>query len=227
MIVGMPALNENLGALASGLGRLFAFPTKVLLVLAGGVVGVLGILLTVLITSSGASTVTMVIFGVLWLLLVIPVVLFAVRRRRWLVATQQGTPPAAQIVMPGSSTSTELQTVDLTSRVQEEMRGREGEDDVRALFDAMTESRAPGSDHGTGARVTRVFSIGRLSPIGRALGGIDRAQRGLLTAAGGPVNAPYLKDDLRISAAALAGTLIAIPVGALAVIILALVLLTQ
>jgi hypothetical protein len=44
---------------------------------------------------------------------------------------------------------------------------------------------------------------------------IEAAQRALVLAAGGTVNAPYLKDDLRVTLVALLGTLAAIPIGAL------------
>lgn len=45
----------------------------------------------------------------------------------------------------------------------------------------------------------------------RWLPGIEKTQRAMLQAAGGAVNAPYLKADLRITMAAFIGTLIAIP----------------
>ena len=41
------------------------------------------------------------------------------------------------------------------------------------------------------------------------------AQRALLRAAGGPVNAPYLRDDLRVTLVAFLGTVAAIPLGVL------------
>ncbi|HLS15873.1 MAG TPA: hypothetical protein VK095_15300, partial [Beutenbergiaceae bacterium] len=124
-------------------------------------------------------------------------------------------------------TGQELIPADLTERIEQDMHGREGADDVQAVFDAMNEGRAPGSEQGAGGRMTRALSRGRLGPIGRALSKLERAQRALLTAAGGPVAAPYLRDDLRVSVAAMAGTLLVLPLAALAAIILALVLLTQ
>ncbi|MDN5559704.1 MAG: hypothetical protein L0G23_09765 [Ruaniaceae bacterium] len=45
----------------------------------------------------------------------------------------------------------------------------------------------------------------------RFLPGVEATQRAMLQAAGGPVNAPYLKADLRITMVAFAGTLAAIP----------------
>ena len=48
---------------------------------------------------------------------------------------------------------------------------------------------------------------------------IEAAQRAGLRAAGGPVNAPYLRDDLRVTLAALIGTLVAIPLAVLGSIV--------
>lgn len=51
---------------------------------------------------------------------------------------------------------------------------------------------------------------------------IEAAQRAGLLAAGGPVNAPYLRDDLRVTIAALLGTVAAIPlatIGALVTVV--------
>lgn len=44
---------------------------------------------------------------------------------------------------------------------------------------------------------------------------VDAAQRSLLRAAGGTVNAPYLRDDLRVTLVAFLGTVVAIPLGVL------------
>lgn|SRR5690554_3647944 len=44
---------------------------------------------------------------------------------------------------------------------------------------------------------------------------VEAAQRSLLRAAGGPVNAPYLRDDLRVTLVAFLGTVLAIPLGLL------------
>jgi len=44
---------------------------------------------------------------------------------------------------------------------------------------------------------------------------VEAAQRALLRAAGGPVNAPYLRDDLRVTLVAFLGTVAAIPLGVL------------
>ncbi len=44
---------------------------------------------------------------------------------------------------------------------------------------------------------------------------VEAAQRALLRAAGGPVNAPYLRDDLRVTLLAFLGTVAAIPLGVL------------
>lgn len=56
---------------------------------------------------------------------------------------------------------------------------------------------------------------------------VEAAQRAGLLAAGGPVNAPYLRDDLRVTLAALLGTLGAIPLAALGSIVTAVMLLAR
>ena len=56
---------------------------------------------------------------------------------------------------------------------------------------------------------------------------IEAAQRAGLLAAGGPVNAPYLRDDLRVTFVALVGTLAAVPLGALGAIVTAVLLLSR
>lgn len=48
---------------------------------------------------------------------------------------------------------------------------------------------------------------------------VEAAQRAGLHAAGGPVNAPYLRDDLRVTLAALLGSLASIPLAGLGSII--------
>jgi hypothetical protein len=60
----------------------------------------------------------------------------------------------------------------------------------------------------------------------RFLPRIEATQRAALAAVGGPVNAPYLKDDLRVTLLALLGTLAAIPLGTLGAIITAIALLS-
>jgi len=45
----------------------------------------------------------------------------------------------------------------------------------------------------------------------RYLPRVEAAQRAMVLAAGGTVNAPYLKDDLRVTLVALLGTIVAIP----------------
>lgn len=60
----------------------------------------------------------------------------------------------------------------------------------------------------------------------RFLPRVEAAQRAALAAAGGPVNAPYLRDDLRVTLLALLGTLAAIPLGTLGAMLTAIALLT-
>mgnify|MGYP001815729512 CR=1 FL=1 len=59
----------------------------------------------------------------------------------------------------------------------------------------------------------------------RVLPRVEAAQRAALAAAGGPIQAPYLKDDLRITLVALLATLAAIPLGTLGAIVTAILLL--
>lgn len=54
---------------------------------------------------------------------------------------------------------------------------------------------------------------------------IEAAQRAALAAAGGPVHAPYLRDDLRITVLALIGTLAAVPLASFGAIVTAFALL--
>lgn len=233
MIVGMNSLGENLGKLAQLVARVMAGPIKALLILAGVVVAVVAVLAAVLVLREDSpGTVGTVITVAIPVLLVIPLLVLALRRRRWLAATKSLGTDHSVITGHTSttsepSTSTELTPADLTERLEDEMRGREGEEDVQALFDAMNESRVPGADRGAGAGLTRAMSRGRLGPIGYALSRLERAQRALVTAAGGPVAVPYLREDLRITVAGLIGTILALPLGVLTAIVLALVLLTQ
>ena len=53
---------------------------------------------------------------------------------------------------------------------------------------------------------------------------IEATQRALVRAAGGTVNAPYLKDDLRVTLVALLGTMAAIPLASFGTILSLLVL---
>ncbi|MHB1063666.1 MAG: hypothetical protein ACYC1Z_04090, partial [Georgenia sp.] len=61
----------------------------------------------------------------------------------------------------------------------------------------------------------------------RFLPRVEAAQRAALVAAGGPVHAPYLRDDLRVTITALVGTLAAVPLSVLGWIITAVLLLTS
>ncbi|MEE6282427.1 hypothetical protein [Georgenia sunbinii] len=54
---------------------------------------------------------------------------------------------------------------------------------------------------------------------------VEATQRALVRAAGGTVNAPYLRDDLRITLVAFLGTVVAIPLGVLGTFVTAFTLL--
>ncbi|HLS25154.1 MAG TPA: hypothetical protein VK063_04695 [Beutenbergiaceae bacterium] len=222
----MTSLAERLGVLARSVGQVLSLPTKALAVIAGGVLVITGLLAVGFITRPTTGAAATVVVIVIWVLLALPVVMLARRRRKWLDRTEQAA-TTHQVILPGPAESSEVIPADLTSQIYEDMHGQPGQEDVQVLFEAFTESRAPEPSRGAGARVTRVFSMGRLAPIGRALGSVERAQRALLTAAGGTAGAPYLKDDLRLTIASFLGTLVAIPLAALTGIVLALILLTQ
>lgn len=60
----------------------------------------------------------------------------------------------------------------------------------------------------------------------RFLPRVEAAQRAARLAAGGPVVAPYLKDDIRVTLVALLATLAAIPLAGLGIVLTAVLLLT-
>lgn len=224
----MSSLSESLGALARGGAHLLRFPTAfllgwaalVLLILAGQLWALLG-------PAGGPGTAATAVLIICWLLLATPVVILGLRRRRWLRLTQAEVTAERRTVVV--DTSVDLVRIDsLSDKVEDDMSGLEGEEDVRAVMDAFTEIQLPEAGRrGAGARMTRLFGVGRLAVIGRVFGRMERAQRALLTAAGGPTKAPYLVDDLRVTVAAFAGTIGTIVVGGLAILVLAAVLLTR
>lgn len=227
------SLPTSLAALARGAGQLLRIPTAFLLGWAGLVLVVLGLQLWALLAPpQGPGPVgSAVLLGLLGLL-ALPVVVLAVRRRRWLrLSGEAAARQPGEIVSPaaGSPRSTEILTIDsLGDRVEDDMRGLEGEQDVRAVMDAFTEVQLPeASRRGAGPRMTRMFGVGRLAVIGRVFGRMERAQRALLTAAGGAAQAPYLRDDLRVTVASFVGTMLTIAVGSLGILVLAAVLLTR
>lgn len=226
---GMSSLSDTLGALARGGAQLLRIPTAMLLGWAGLVVLVLALEVWALLAPPGGPGVLgSGVVVALVALLALPVVVLAIRRSRWLRLTEQAaaTPTTGPVVIGGT---TDLVTIDqLGDRIEDEMSGVEGEEDVRAVMDAFTEIQLPeATRRGAGARLTRAFGVGRLAIIGRVFGRMERAQRALLTAAGGPVRAPYLVDDLRVTVAAFVGTLVTIGVGGLTVLVLAAVLLSR
>jgi len=214
----MSALPESIGQLARVLSQLFRLPTAALLVLAG-TVSSLALLFAVinLATADPAGTGHWVVL-VLAILLVLPVATFAVLRWRWFHRLGSGpTVISTEVVSPS----------DLADRVSSQMGDVPGGEDAQVLMDALAEGRMPaGMGTGKKPRLTRWLGSGRLGILGYALTRVEQLQRALLVAAGGPMAAPYLKDDLRWSTLAFVGTLIAVPLASLLAIILALVLLT-
>ncbi len=226
-MVGMSTLSENLGAFARGGAQLLRFPTAfllgwatlVLLILAGQVWALLA-------PTGGPGVVGTVLLTAFVALLALPVLVLALRRRRWLRLTSESETRTRPVV---TDTSVDLIHIDsLSDKVEDDMTGLEGEEDVRAVMDAFTEVQLPeATRRGAGARMTRMFGFGRFAVIGRVFGRMERAQRALLTAAGGPTKAPYLVDDLRVTVAAFAGTMLTIAVGGLSILVLAAVLITR
>lgn len=64
------------------------------------------------------------------------------------------------------------------------------------------------------ATLTEAMDEGRVRTA-RWFPRVEATQRALLRAAGGPVRAPYLRDDLRVTLVAFLGTVAAIPLGVL------------
>ena len=215
----MSSLPESIGQLARGLSRLFRLPSAAILLLATAAAGLALLLAVVNLTTADPATAGHWVVLGLAVLLALPVVLFAIRRRRWLRAVETSAPAVL---------STDLVAPDeLADRVSEQMGTAPGGQDVHVVLEAITEGRVPpGTGTGARARMTRWLGSGRLGVLGYALTRTEQAQRALLVAAGGPVAAPYLKPDLRVTVLALLGTLVAVPLAGLLAIILALVLLT-
>ncbi|WP_139177633.1 hypothetical protein [Ruania alba] len=212
----MSALDESIGAFARGIGRFLRLPTGALLILATAALTLATVLAVVNALTAEPMTVGHVVVLALPVLLAAPVVAFAIRRRRWLRLTETSSGPVVSTEVLGPD--------DLADRVEEQMRGQPGAEDVQVVLDAFTESQLP-AGYGAG-RMGRWLGSGRLGIVGYAFTRVEKAQRALLVAAGGPMHAPYLKDDLRISGLALLGTVLVVPLASLLAIILALVLLT-
>lgn len=214
----MSSLPDSIGQLARALSQLFRLPTAALLVLAG-VANAFAVLFAVLnlTTADPAGAGDWVVLGLV-ILVALPVATFALLRWRWF--HRLGSPPAVvstEVVSPS----------DLADRVSDQMGDVPDAEDAQILMDALAEGRMPAGFGTTGrSRLTRWLGSGRLGIVGYALTRVEQVQRALLVAAGGPTGAPYLKDDLRLSTLAFLGTLVAVPVGSLLAIILALVLLT-
>lgn len=221
----MAQIADTLDSLARGGAALLRIPTAIVVGFASVVVILFGLQVWALL--AGADPPGWIGAGValaLLVLMAVPVAVFAVRRRRWLRRTQP-TERGPVVIQTGA----ELITVDsLGDRIEDQMRDHADAEDVQAVMDAFTEIQLPAtSRRGAGARMTRMFGVGRLAVIGRVFGRMERAQRALLTAAGGPVRAPYLVDDLRVTVASFVGTLGVIWVGILANLVLAIILIAR
>lgn len=129
------------------------------------------------------------------LLLAVPVALLAIRRER-LRRTTDGLPGAGTVVAGGVVDHPATPGADpLTGALGEEMG---------TWNEAMAETHIR---------------------TARWLPRVEATQRALVRAAGGVVNAPYLRDDLRVTLLAVLGTVLAIPLAVLGVFLAAFVLL--
>src|SRR5690606_15115480 len=126
---GMSGLSDTLAALARGGGQLLRVPTALLLGWAGLVLLVLALEVWALLAPAGGpGPVGSALLVALVALLAVPVVVLAVRRRRWLRLTRQASAEAASatVVVGGS---TDLVTIDaLGDRVEDEISGMDGEE---------------------------------------------------------------------------------------------------
>lgn len=223
----MSSLSENLGAFARGGAHLLRLPTAFLLGWASLILVILvGQVWALLEPDGRPGTIGTVLLVAFLVLLALPVVVLGLRRRRWLRLTETSATADRPTVVVGSQDLIRIDS--LSDKVEDDMSGIEGEEDVRAVMNAFTEVNLPEvGRRGAGARMTRLFGVGRLAIIGRVFGRMERAQRALLTAAGGPTKAPYLVDDLRVTVAAFVGTLLTICLGGLTILVLAAVLLAR
>lgn len=215
----MTSLPDAIGQLARALSLLFRLPTAAVLVLAGAVSSLAVLFAVINIVIADATSPGQWVVLAVAILLGLPVLIFAVLRWRWFHRLQAAapTPVSTEVVSPS----------DLADQVSSQMGDVPGGEDAQVLMDALAEGRMPaGMGNSRGSRLTRWLGSGRLGILGYALTRIEQVQRALLVAAGGPVAAPYLKDDLRLSTMAFLGSLVAVPLAGLLAIILALVLLT-
>ena len=135
-----------------------------------------------------------------WLPLVLAGVLAvpvaALAVRRWRLQQQTADLHLHRTVGPGSAEVVVVDGEPLRSRMQEE---------VDTLNEAIAESTVR---------------------TARFLPRVEAAQRAALRAAGGPVQAPYLRDDLRVTIVAMLGTIAAVPLSVVGSLVTALLLLT-
>jgi len=181
----MSATSDAMNQIVANVVRLSRRPGLMLLVAAAVPVGVF-VLLALLVGLDAVSWVGWIPL-VLAGLLAVPVLVLTIRRERLQRTTASlGEDP----VVAGGVVV-----------VQDPERGEQTdaqlaalEEELGTLSDAMEEGRV---------RSARWFPR------------VEAAQRSLLRAAGGTVNAPYLRDDLRVTLVALLGTVAAIPLGVL------------
>ncbi|MFC4555192.1 hypothetical protein [Georgenia faecalis] len=193
----MTAMGEAMNRIVPNLVRLARKPGQVLLVAAAVPVAAFAVLTTIF--GTGATSWTGWLPLVAALVLAVPVALLAWRRER-LQRTTASLDPHPTIVEGGG----EIVVIDVTTAV--DPRRAQLESELGALSEAYAEGQVR---------------------TARWLPRVEAAQRSLLRAAGGTVNAPYLKDDLRVTLLAFVGTVAAIPLGVLGTFVTAFALLLR
>ncbi|UNX53625.1 hypothetical protein MF406_11555 [Georgenia sp. TF02-10] len=195
----MTAAADVLNTVVPVLVRVARRPGAVLLTVAGAGV-VLFALLGLLLGTGGTGWPAWIPFGCA-VLLAVPVLVLAVRR--WRLQAQTADLAAHPTVGPASR----------------EVVAVGGE-----------RAGATGAGAGAGAGLADLDALNAAlaeSSIrtARFLPRVEAAQRAARAAAGGPVAAPYLADDLRVTIVALLGTLAAAPLSAVGALVTALLLL--
>ena len=206
----MTTTGDLLNQVVPTLVRVARRPGAVLLRVAASMIGLLALLGLVRgltgdeVAGDGvAAWVPLVLAGVL----AVPVVILAVRRER-LQAQTQGL-DLHRVVVASRGTLVVPDGDPLRDPLRNSERNSQRDSQQQEL-DSLSAAMAENA-----VRTARFFPR------------VEAAQRAALLAAGGPVNAPYLRDDLRVTIGALVGTVAAVPLAGLGVIVTAVLLLAN
>ncbi|MEE6272533.1 hypothetical protein V2J56_04120 [Georgenia sp. MJ206] len=182
----MTAMGDALNRVVPNLVRLSRKPGRILLVAAGVPVATFALLGFLLGRGAESWAAWLPFVGAL--VLAVPVLLLAWRRER----LQRTT--ASLVEHPTVAPGSQEIVVGTTGGGAQDARRAQLESELGLLSEAYAEHQVR---------------------TARWLPGVEATQRSLLRAAGGPVNAPYLRDDLRVTLLAFVGTVAAIPLGIL------------